>query len=813
MVGTMSIFWVLLLGLGAEASVVPVLEPDKPNSAVPDRSQDILALNLDLALDFDARTIAGTAAYTVLRLGSSTFVLDQVALNIESVSVDGEEVVWRTPGDTLSIDLPSRIKRGGEGRVLIRYSATPRTGLHFRDPGPSSPDQYPEVWTQGQKNDNRYWFPAWDHPNDRFEYTGAVTGPDGWRIKTNTGMNLPSYLVMIAAGPYQERGGPDNRVWVGPNAAERGVDRVWSAVPDMMEHFAERTGVEYPWGEFMQVFVQRFMYGGMENTGATINTNDVVRGERVGLTRDRIQSLVAHELAHQWYGDLLTCRTWRDLWLNEGFASFFGDDWLARRDGPERWAMEVLKSFRGSQTENALAGRFFHGPDAAANHNVYAKGSSVLQMLRVMLGEEVFWEAIRDYTRSHARSLVRTADLQAAMERASGQELGWFFQQWVELPHVPRLTVSDKWADGVLTITVAQAITEKRPRYTVPFSIEVGHVDGAVMHSAILTDGKIQIQIPLESPPTYVAFDPQAGVLAKLENKQEPEAWTAQLSSGHPAAVFRAISALADTDVAEPLAAVLADKERHFLVRAAAAMALGEQGQMRTLRAFSADEHDRVRMAVVTALGHGLDGKDLPLLERRLRSDKNSDVRQSALESIAQISPMRGTKLARGVLGSADPDLAASAARILGVHGSLTDLPSLMSMKLRRRIRTRGLRAAAKLIGSADEGPAQDRAMAKLSGVLVGLLGDLDVRARQTAVSLLKSTGDKSAIPHLEVFRREETIKSLSKKAQSAVTEIRGREGKVQTIAAENKHEARMKELEDRIDALESQLSAYEDKH
>jgi len=103
--------------------------------------------------------------------------------------------------------------------------------------------------------------------------------------------------------------------------------------------------------------------------------------------------------------------------------------------------------------------------------------------------------------------------------------------------------------------------------------------------------------------------------------------------------------------------------------------------------------------------------------------------------------------------------------------------------------------------------------MAKLSGVLVGLLGDLDVRARQTAVSLLKSTGDKSAIPHLEVFRREETVKGLSKNAQSAVTEIRGREGKVQTIAAENKHEARMKELEDRIDALESQLSAYEDKH
>jgi aminopeptidase N len=789
------------------------LGPDKPDAAVPQRSHDILALHMDLELDFPARSISGTAAYTVKRLNDRAFVLDQVALDIQGVTVDGEVAQWRTPGQTLVIEMPERIERGGEARVAIQYAATPRTGLHFRDPGPDSPDAYPEVWTQGQKNDNRYWFPAWDHPNDRFEYTGTVTGPEGWKVKTNSGMNLPAYLIMIAAGPYKELGEAENRVWAGPSASAQGMDRVWSAVPDMMTHFAERTGVSYPWGEFLQVFVQRFMYGGMENTAATINTDGVVSAEQVDLTRDRIQSLVAHELAHQWYGDYLTCRSWRDLWLNEGFASFFGDDWMARRDGPERWAVEVLQYYRHSQTERALAGRFFHGEDGATNHNVYSKGASVLAMLRVMLGEPVFWAGIRDYTQTHAKSLVRTHDLQEAMERASGAELGWFFQQWVELPHVPRLTVSSKWSEGVLTLTVKQAISEERPRYTLPFAVEVGATEGPSLHRGVLVDAKLQLQIPLEAAPTYVAFDPQAGVLSKLENEQDPEAWAAQLGSAHPAAVFRALTALGDTDLSAPVVAVLKDKDRHFLVRAAAAKTLGKQREMSALRPFAADPHDRVRMVVVSALGSGLDGTDLPLLERRLRGDKNNDVRQSALESIAKLSGPRGAKLARGLLSESDPDLVGAAVRTLGEHGKLSDLGRLTTMAVRRRVRTRGLRAAAKLIRAAKEGLAQDRAMVTLSGVLVGLLDDLDVRARQTAVSLLKSTGDKSAISHLEAFRRQETVAGLAKAAQEAVGAIRSRDDKVKPLAAENKHAARMKELEDRLEELEKKMSAYDDKH
>ena len=165
------------------------------------------------------------------------------------------------------------------------------------------------------------------------------------------------------------------------------------------------------------------------------------------------------------------------------------------------------------------------------------------------------------------------------------------------------------------------------------------------------------------------------------------------------------------------------------------------------------------------------------------------------------------------MLAGSDADLARVATSILGEHGRLSDVSTLVSMKVRKKTRTSGLRGAAELIRAADAGPAQDAAMARMTTVLIGLLDDLDLRARQTAVSLLRSVGDRRAIPHLEAFRRIETVASIAKSARLAVQDIRSRENKVEPLAAENKHEAQMKDLETRIEELEKRIQAYEDKH
>jgi len=809
MVAAMVGMWFLWGGLSAALAAPSVLVPDELDRDVPRRHFDILALHLDLALDVPNRGIGGTAKYTLARLGEGDFVLDQVALDISSVTVDGESVSFRTPSDTLVIEMPDRIVRGGQSVVEIAYSATPRSGLHFREK--RAPDRYAEVWTQGQKNDNRYWFPAWDHPNDRFEYTGTVSGPSNWKIKTNSGMNVPSYLIMIAGGPYKEVGGPENRAWVAPDAPQSGIDKVWEPVPDMMDHFTARTGVEYPWGEYLQVFVQRFMYGGMENTAATINSDNVVIAGDVLETQDRIQSLVAHELAHQWYGDYLTCRSWRDLWLNEGFATFFAADWMARRDGHERWAHSMLRNQQWSQTERPLAGRFFHGEDASDSYNVYAKGATVLQMLRVLLGEAVFWEGIRHYTATHAKSLVRTHDLRESMEHVSGRELGWFFQQWVELPHVPRLTVSSRWSDGTLTVTVRQATSAERPRYTIPFEVEVGG-EVPTFHTGVLSDSKVQIQIPIEAPPSYVAFDPKAGILSDVEHDQENKAWVAQLKSPSPAAVFRAIDALAETDEATALAEILSDGSAHFLMRIEAARALGKQRRTDLLLAHTATQHDGVRRAVVIGLGSGTDGTAVAVLERLFRRDPNPDVRAAALGSLDRLEKSRSLSLARSAIRDGNAAIASRAARILGSRGSLNDINTLRSMRIRETLRTGGLRQAAKILRRQIDESGSEAAAERLTATLVGLLEDLDLRARQTAVRLLGEVGTTAAIADLEAFRRIETVQNLADAARDAVTSIRSRQGKIEPMAAENKMEATLESLEERIDELESEFDAWKRK-
>ena len=542
----------------------PLLTPDRRGRTAPDRSFDIQKLNLDLDLDPAKQAISGVATFTVSRLAPGPLILDQVALDIQEVRVGGQVAQSWISGDTLVIPLEG--SRGQVSEVAVRYAATPRSGLHFRGAGS---DRFAHVYSQGEDDDNRHWFPGWDHPNDRFAYTANIRAPEGWRVLTNPTDSIVTYLIMLAAGPYEVVGTGDNTAWLPPGTPVAVADRVLSPIPSMMAHFAERTGVPYPWGLYRQIFVDRFLYSGMENTSATImDSRLLVPDAMVATAGPGAESVFAHELAHQWYGDLLTCEDWRELWLNEGFATFMAGDYMASRLGPEAGAAGVKGAFQAAMDGPALAGRFHQGPDAPDNGRVYVKGAAVLQMLRVMLGEHVFWEGIQTYTRAHQRGLVDSEDLLEAFEAVSGSELDWFFEQWVELPYVPELTVRSRWADGVETVTIRQVSRPDRPLYTLPITVEVGGATGPERRSGWLDDEELEFQVPMEKPATYVAFDPDQGVLARVDQQQDPTAWEAQLKSASPAAVLDAMAALGQTDHASALIAVLQDAARPATFRA-----------------------------------------------------------------------------------------------------------------------------------------------------------------------------------------------------------------------------------------------------
>ncbi len=787
----------------------PLLTPDPRGHARPDRTVDLERLVLDVDIDPAAGQVRGAAEYTFRRLAPGPLTLDYADMVIESVQSGDAELRWWSEGEVIRVVLPEDATS-----LTVRYTATPRLGMHFRM---GRPDTYDEVWTQGEGTDNHHWFPTFDHPNDRFIYEGRIRAPEGWSVLTNSGKEVVSYLVMVAAARYDIHTHPtDERfsVWAPPGTRDDAVARVLDDLPEMTAHFEERTGVAYPWGEYRQVFVQRFMYSGMENTSATVQTLRMLQPAAVEATSGPwIRSVVAHELAHQWYGDLLTCRDWRELWLNEGFATFMAADWMAVQGGGEAWADRVLGWFDASQSGSALAGRFHQGTDAPDNGRVYVKGASVLQMLRVLLGEERFWTGIQQYTRDNQSRLVVTADLQQAMEAVSGANLDWFFQQWVELAVVPKLTVSHSYAEGTLTVTVRQETGEDRPRYTLPIAVEIGVSGEPLVLTGWLEDDSLALVAELAEPPRYVAFDPQGGVLADLSQTQDADAWVAQLDSPSPYARRVAMRRLGETDRIDPLAAILLDTGRHVLERQAAAAALGEQRSEEPLRRALSDPDAAVRQAAAEALGKGIDREASRALATAARRDRDPNVRAAALSALRPRQPDEALGLARGMLrpsGVEEHRLTEAALSVIAEEGVAGDLGLLLTV-LPERLWSSAMSAAADLVVRIPEGKGRERATERAARFIEEAIDDADVRTRYSAIAALGRLGSEQSIPRLEALRRRESVDWIADLAASSIQSIQA--AQTAQPQRDNELEARLKALEDGLKAAEERLETLSDRH
>lgn len=800
---------VALLALAADAARAAdgvALAPDARGVVAPDRAFDMAHLQLEITLRPADRALDGVATWTARRIGDGPLVLDAVALDVDSVESAGARLAHRYDGRRIEIDLPG-VAPGAETSVAIRYRATPRRGIHFREVGS---DRYAEAWSHGEASDNRYWFPGWDHPNDRFRYDGVVHAPPGWVAVTNSGVDLVNYLVMLAAGPYEEIGAAPFTALVARGTPRAEVEATLAPVAAMAQHFQSRTGRAYPWNRYRQIFVQRFLFTGMENTAATIMARWVLRDEAHAATRGlRAENVTAHELAHQWFGDWLTCRDWRELWLNEGFATFMADDWMAAAHGPWQAASDARRRRASALAEESLAGRFFR-PGKGDHHNVYEKGSTVLRMLVDVLGEDRAWAGIRAYV-ARGPALVDTEDFRADMEAASGQELGWFFQQWVDLPTVPKLVVRARVEDGRTIVRVAQTVDATRPAYAMPIVLEASVAGVVVRRRAWLDDA--ELEFALDGLADWAAIDPDGRLLADIDTEQAPEAWERMLGASTPGVALAAAEALGKTDRSEALAGVLGDRGKHAALRRAAARALGAQRATDSLLPALADPDARVRESVIAALGEGTGTRAVQPLLAALAGEPNPDLRGAVLTALARLDPAEGVRAARRFVGAAleaEESLATAAADVIGDHGEAAEIAPLLSARTRGRVRAAAVRAAGRVVERMDAGTAERRARGEVSRAAEVLLDDLDERVRDGAVATLAKVGDARSVAALERFARVETRDADAAAARDAIAAIRARGPRQSTP---NEDAAKLEALEKRIEALEKRLAEDGDRH
>jgi len=613
----------------------------------PDRVVDIQHIALALEVDPAKRNVSGTATLrgAVIAPGTRSLELDAVELTIDKVAVGGKPAKFRHDGRRLRIEVDA-LDAGAEVVIAIDYRGAPRRGLYFISPDEGYPHKAVQAWTQGQDEDSRYWFPCVDTPNEKATSEIRVTVPapmfalsngaliedrtDGHKRHLHWRLDVPHscYLITLAVGDFasiETRWHDIPVVYYVERGKEAAAERTLARTPQMIELFSKLFGVPYPYPRYSQVFVGDFIFGGMENTSATTLTDTVLIDERAALDYD-IDALVAHELAHQWFGDLVTCRDWGEGWLNEGFATYSEYLWREHHEGRdaadlelEEWA-EMYFGEDSGRYRRTIATKLYDEPIDIFDHHLYEKGGRVLHMLRDILrgdrGDDgAFWRALAYYLGKHRHGVVESRDLARAVEESSGKNLDWFFSQWViDGAGHPELAVSIAWNADTrqATVTVEQKhkVEGKTPVFRIPTRVRfrVGARDVDVPLE--LVDAHHAFHIRLEDEPSQAIFDPGRIVLAALEVDKPQPLWIAELASAtlgiDRGAAAHALAKRGGPAAEDALVRAL-ERDPYWAVRGAAAAGLATlrspTGRDRLIRALATEVHPRARRAIARALG------------------------------------------------------------------------------------------------------------------------------------------------------------------------------------------------------------------
>jgi aminopeptidase N len=625
--------------LATAAAGRPFALPTSTRHFERDRPFRVEHLALDIALDVPARAVHGKATLDVRRVdpAATELALDALGFDVSELTLDGKKASYRYDGRVLRIDVAAG---RDAARVSVTYRATPRKGLYFLEPDEHVPTRPRQVWSQCQEEDARYWFPCHDSPHVKMTTELTVHVPTGWYALSNGALVSsskpkdgpavfhwkmsephPSYLMTLAAGEFAEivdtvKVG-DREVpvtYLVPRGREDDARRTFANTPAMVKHFSDITGVPYPWNKYAQIVVADFIFGGMENTTATTMYEHILLDERAALDISS-DDLIAHELAHQWFGDYVTCRAWYEGWLNEGFATFFEHVWREKKLGRDEYELGLkvdLDAYVGEahgRYRRAVVTQDYDSALDLFDRHLYEKGGLVLHALRIELGDALFWKGVRAYLASHARGVVETRDLQRAMEEVSGRSLGRFFEQGIYKPGHPEMDVDVSWDKGVLTVATkqTQATTDGVPAcFELTLDLDVG----SERHSVRVTEKQQSFAIPAAHRPPFVVVDPQARIVGEVRVRQPADMLREQLVKA-PTARGRWLAAqglakMDDTLSIDALAGALADEKQFWGTRAECAVSLGRiraRECFQALQGAAGTAHPKVRRAVVEALG------------------------------------------------------------------------------------------------------------------------------------------------------------------------------------------------------------------
>jgi aminopeptidase N len=664
----------------------------------PDRPGQVEHIFLDLSLDIPKLCYQGSCSIRLLpiRNGIDRLTLDAVNLNIESVQVDEVPQNFDYDGEQLSIQLSQATQIGQRLLIAIAYSvAKPQRGIYFIQPDKHYPNKPTQVWTQGEDEDSRFWFPCFDYPGQlsTSEIRVRVPNPlvaisNGELIDTTEDGDYkvyhwlqqqvhPTYLMTLAVGDFAEirdewKGKPVT--YYVEKGREEDAKRSMEKTPRMIEFLSQKYGYPYPFPKYAQVCVDDFIFGGMENTSTTLLTDRCLLDERAALDNRNTESLVVHELAHQWFGDLVVIKHWSHAWIKEGMASYSEVMWTEQEYSLEEAAYYRLLEARRYLSEDSsryrrpMVTHVYREAIELYDRHIYEKGSCVYHMIRAQLGDELFWQAIQTFVQDNAHKTVETVDLLRAIEKATGRNLLFLFDQYVYRGGHPDFKVAYSW-DGdanlaKITVTQTQADEGKNGSKNL-FDLKISIGFGYTGQEEVRSNGKLSTQDSALKTFTVRVNEREQSFYFPLENK--PQFISFDVGNNYLKTVAL------EYPIAELKAQLEFDPDP--ISRSYAAAALAKKGGLEAIKALSASlKNDplwgvRVEVAKQLAqinLDQAFDGL-IPGLK-----DKNAYVRRAVVEALTQFKTAESYKVVRGLVQKGDPSyyVEAAASRVIGAIAS-----------------------------------------------------------------------------------------------------------------------------------------------
>jgi aminopeptidase N len=604
-------------------------------------SVDMEKMVLDVKFRPEKGEVVGSVTYTFspTRKTVDSLFLDAPAIRFKKVMLDGKECRYNTGPLGITLYFSPALNWNSKHNLAMDYEATPKKGLYFigwDDPAGKSRKQ---IWTQGEGIDNRYWIPGYDDPTDKLLTEEIVTidkkykvlgnGTKIWEKENKDGtktwhyrMMHPHafYLVMLGIGEYEiassksPSGVPLNN-WYYPDQPQK-LEPTYRYTGQIMDFLEKETGVAYPWESYSQIPVQNFLYGAMENTTATIFGDFFCVDKREYLDKNYV-GVNAHEMAHQWFGDLITARSGKDMWLQESFAThyskladrkLFGDDsYNWNRHNEANAALNASKDNR-----NPI------GSTMAGTARIYQKGSFVLDMLKYVVGKEEYDKVITYYLKKHAYGTVETYDLYIAFHDVLGRNLDWFFDEWIYRGGEPEYNISyrEDMEERATVVEVAQ-VQERNEvvgLFKMPITVEVHYKDGSMASKQEMVETEHHsFRIPNTSNKQvdYVLFDPNDNILKKVSFSRTFEVLEAQaLKAPNMLDRYSAIAALKSYPVA---------RKRNSLIQA-----------------YNKETFHALKTEVISQLANDEDPASNSLLNSAI-ADRDVKVRLSAIQNMSTI--------------------------------------------------------------------------------------------------------------------------------------------------------------------------------